>query len=447
MSFLRNNAVLKNVNWPAQWNSFWRGFTVMLVFGLFAVGVPGMMPGSDDANHQALGVARDHLFDFAAWEADAAIDKIGTAMLNPAEFMGPDEQVQYVRDYLALVQEIQNDEAEITQFYISPNIYDPDFASAPLRTRRDALRAEQISKQALAESIIESQIAETLHKHGLGVGGEILPPVSIRFTQLPTIMIVSRRDRIERTGSYALEHGLTVDEMEHLENGVDAEVGVSSLIVPLGGLAVYPAMLIETSYLPHVYEVGAHEWMHHYLTFYPLGINYGTTSELYTMNETVASIVGEDIGWEILNQYYPDLAGPPPDYTPQPPQPAQERAPADPAAFDFRAAMRETRIHVDELLSAGKIDEAEEYMEARRVIFVQNGYQIRKLNQAYFAFYGSYADEPGATGSDPIGPALRDLRFYSGSLIEFIRRVRAMTSSEDLQRELTEARTDYEASH
>jgi hypothetical protein len=435
------------VDWHARWQSFWRGFTIMLVFGLFAVGVPGIMPSSDDANHQALGVARDHLFDFAAWEAGAAVDKIGNSMLNPAGYLSSSEQVQYVRDYLALVDEIQTDESEITQFYISPNIYDPDFASEPLRIRRDALRTDQESRQALAESIIESQIAEILHEHGFGVGGEILPPVSIRFTQLPTIMIVSRRDRIERTGSYALEHGLTVDEMEHLEEGVDTEVGVSSLIVPLGGLAVYPAMLIETSYIPHVYEVGAHEWTHHYLTFYPLGMNYGTTSELYTMNETVASIVGEDIGWEVLNKYYPDLAGPAPDYTPKPPQPAQERTPADPEAFDYRATMRETRIHVDELLAAGKIDEAEAYMEERRVIFVQNGYQIRKLNQAYFAFYGSYADEPGATGSDPIGPALRDLRFYSGSLIDFVRRVRGMTSFEDLQRELTEARTEYEAAH
>jgi hypothetical protein len=446
MSFLRNTA-FKDVDWPAQWHSFWRGFTIMLVFGLFAVGVPGIMPNSDDAHHQALGVARDHLFDFAAWEVGAATDKIGNAMLNPAGYMSSVEQVQYIRDYLALVQEIQSDESEITQFYINPNIYDPDFASAPLRTRRDAFRIDQESKQALAESIIESQIAEILHEHGFGVGGEILPPVSIRFTQLPTIMIVSRRDRIERTGSYALEHGLTVDEMEHLEEGVDTEVGVSSLIVPLGGLAVYPAMLIETSYLPHVYEVGAHEWTHHYLTFYPLGMNYGTTPELYTMNETVASIVGEDIGWELLNKYYPDLAGPPPDYTPQPPQPVQQRAPADPDGFDFRAEMRATRIEVDELLAAGKIDEAEAYMEERRVIFVQNGYSIRKLNQAYFAFYGSYADEPGATGSDPIGPALRDLRFYSGSLIEFVHRVRGITSFEDLQRELAEARADYESAH
>src|SRR5687768_1270624 len=118
-----------------------------------------------------------------------------------------------------------------------------------------------------------------LVEHGFGVGGQIAPPVAIRFTRLPTILIVSRRDRIERIGSYSLEHGLTVDAMEVVEDQVDAEQDVSSLIAPLGGLAVYPAMLIETGYLPHVYNVGAHEWAHHYLGFFPLGMNYGLTPE------------------------------------------------------------------------------------------------------------------------------------------------------------------------
>ena len=49
-------------------------------------------------------------------------------------------------------------------------------------------------------------------------------------------------------------------------------------------------------------------------------------------------------------------------------------------------------------------------MEQRRQLFVENGYYIRKLNQAYFAFYGAYADVPGgAAGEDPVGPAVRAL--------------------------------------
>ena len=73
--------------------------------------------------------------------------------------------------------------------------------------------------------------------------------------------------------------------------------------------------------------------------------------------------------------------------------------------------MHATRVVVDAMLASGKIDDAENYMEQRRQVFVNNGYFIRRLNQAYFAFYGAYADVPGgAAGEDPVGPAVRALR-------------------------------------
>ncbi len=88
--------------------------------------------------------------------------------------------------------------------------------------------------------------------------------------------------------------------------------------------------------------------------------------------------------------------------------------------------MRETRLEVDRLLAAGRITEAEQYMETRREILVQRGYAIRKLNQAYFAFHGSYAVGPAAT--DPIGAKLRALRQRTASLAEFVQAVSRLTS-------------------
>ncbi len=427
---------LTRIDWRGLWRSFWRGFWTAILAGLVVVAVPGARPDPREQHFQALGAARDHLFDFVQWEVGALADKTTNALVGPHRYMDQDEQTQYVRDYLQLVQDIQALENEIVQIYVDPNVGDPDAASADRRARRDSLRVEQESGQAIAEAVIEAQISEMLVEYGFGAAGQIMPPVAIRFTRLPTILIVSPRERIERTGAFALEHGLTVDQMEDLEAAVDADLDVSSLIVPLGGLAVYPAMLIETWYLPHVYTVGAHEWMHHYLGFYPLGLNYGLTPELYTINETVASIVGDEIGWAVLNRYYPDLAPPPPDYTPQPAALTAPPILGEAPAFDFRAEMHETRVQADAMLAAGSVEAAEAYMEARRVRFVQNGYSIRKLNQAYFAFYGSYADQPGATGSDPIGPALRNLRYYSGSLLEFAETVRDITSYAELIAEL-----------
>jgi hypothetical protein len=435
------------LDWIAGWNwrAFRRAFWLAALAGFVLVAVPGARPDIESESFQALGIARDYLFNFAEWETNALLDKVENGVVGPQRYMTEDERTAYVRAYLELVNEIHQLEGQVSQIYVDPTIDDPEAASTDLRARRDALRAEQQKKQALAESIVQAQISDMLVEYGFGRSGIVFPPVAIRFTQLPTIMITSRRDVIERTGAYPLEHGLTVDQMEQIEASVDDELDVSSLIVPLGGLAVWPAMQIETGYLPYVYQVGTHEWTHHYLAFYPLGFNYGATPDLYIINETVAGIVENEIGWAVLDRYYPDLAPPPPDYTPQP---TPELLPpttdqAEPPAFDFRVEMHQTRVRADDLLAAGQIEEAEAYMEARRQVFVENGYQIRKINQAYFAFYGSYADEPGATGSNPIGPALRELRYYSPSLVDFIASVRGVTTFEEIQHTLETARAAH----
>jgi hypothetical protein len=96
--------------------------------------------------------------------------------------------------------------------------------------------------------------------------------------------------------------------------------------------------------------------------------------------------------------------------------------------------MHETRVTADQMLAEGKIEEAETYMEQRRQVFWENGYLLRKLNQAYFAFHGAYADVPGgAAGEDPVGPAVRALRAQSDSLADFINTISWMTSFEELQ--------------
>lgn len=424
-----------------NWGAFFRVAWWLICATIFLIAVPGMRPDTQSTTFQALGQAREYLFNFVEWEAGALADKGLNATLQPQKYLEEEARSQFVRDYLVLVGEIRELDSQVEAIYVDPAVDNPEVASADLREQRDALRAEQQEKQALAEAIIQAQVSELLVDNGFGVTGQVLPPVTIRFAQLPTMLIVSPRDRIERIGAYTLEYGLTVDQREAIEAGVDSEMGVSSLVVPIGGLGFWPAMLYETSNLPYVFEVAAHEWTHHYLTFYPLGFNYGVTPELYTMNETVASIVGTEIGWAVLDRYYPDLAPEPPDYTPQETSSTEPATPESPPVFDYRTEMRETRIRVDELLAEGKIGEAESYMEARRQVFVANGYQIRKINQAYFAFYGAYADQPGATGSDPIGPALRELRYYSESLHEYVTLVRGLTRFEEVQAILEERRT------
>jgi hypothetical protein len=70
-------------------------------------------------------------------------------------------------------------------------------------------------------------------------------------------------------------------------------------------------------------------------------------------------------------------------------------------------------------------------MEAKRQYLASQGYYLRKLNQAYFAFYGTYADSP--TSIDPIGQELKKLRGQSASLKDFLNGAAAMTSRQALR--------------
>jgi hypothetical protein len=297
------------------------------------------------------------------------------------------------------------------------------------------LRREEARLAPIVEAVLEDQLSAVIARLGLSLGGQPLPPVSYHVSPLPSSLIVSPREVIRQEANISLKVGLTTDQKEALEEKVDKALNVSSLVVAVGGIGVYPTMVMQTTDLNWLAEVVAHEWIHNFLSFRPLGINYATSGELRTMNETVAAIGGKELGRALIETYYPEFLPPPP----QPLPPAPSAKPPQPPPFDFRKEMHETRVRVDELLAQGRIEEAEAYMEERRIFFWENGYQIRKLNQAYFAFHGAYADEPiGAAGEDPIGAAVRKLRALSPSLAAFLNRISWMWSPQQLMEAIDE---------
>jgi hypothetical protein len=292
----------------------------------------------------------------------------------------------------------------------------------------------------LAEAVIQEQVAAVVKDQNLSVFGQSAPPILYHTTPLPYALIVSPRDKIEQEANISIRPGMTLEERIRLEENVAKKQDKSALVVGIGGVGVYPTMVMSTTDLNWLVEVVSHEWTHNFLTLRPLGINYESSPEMRTINETTASIAGKEIGREVVRRFYPERL--PPEEKPEPDQPPAK--PADPPTpepeppqFDFRKEMRKTRLKVDELLAKGEIDEAESYMEARRKVFWDNGYLIRKLNQAYFAFYGAYNDAPGGTGEagkDPVGPAVQELRKHSGSLAEFLNRISWVTSFEGLEK-------------
>lgn len=385
-------------------------------------------PDFGDEEYQLATIANPYSFDYLVWEAQAIANKAEAILSGSHTYLDEAARQQMVLDTIALVGEIQQIEAGISQIYTNPDISDPNMASTRLQQVLAEKRQTLTAIQPLAEAVVQEQVGVILAEEGFEVMGQTWPPVMMHMSPLPSLLIISPRDKIEREKALSLHPGVSVPEQEIMETAVFDTLDKSALVVPIGGMAMYPAMIRETSSIHWLSEVVAHEWAHHWMGFHPVGLNY-SDPQLRTINETVASTIDQEIQNQVIARYYPEFIPPPPP--PAVPNVIPELA--RPPAFDFRAQMEQTRIRVDELLAAGKIDEAEAYMEEQRIRFVQNGYPIRKLNQAYFAFYGAYADQPGATGSDPTGPMIKDIRAASPNLRAFMDTMAQVGSFADLE--------------
>ena len=382
----------------------------------------------DDLTEEVRRYTRAIEFDYIAWTLDATLQKLGETSINPGVHLNADTQKRTVLKYFALIRQAEVTRAEIQVIYSDPAISDKESTAARYLEQEKQLEAAILSLAPLAESILQSQVMSVLEEEGLGFLSQALPPVLFHSSPLPMALIVSPREVVRQDVDISLLADMSLKDITHLEEKVSGELNVSSLVVNVGGIGAYPTMVQRYSDIQWTIDTIAHEWAHNYLTFHPLGLNYETSPELRTMNETTASIVGGEISTAVLRRFYPQLAD----------EPAAGQKLASLAApfqpFDFRHEMRLTRVRTDALLREGKVDEAEAYMEQRRQFFVKNGYLIRKLNQAYFAFYGAYAETPGgAAGQDPVGPAVRELRARSATLAEFLNRIAGMNSFEDLQ--------------
>jgi hypothetical protein len=367
-------------------------------------------------------------FSFSHWTMGALRLKLGQFALGATGYLSGVDGQTAVRTYIDLVAEASDQEVRLEQMMSDPNGIFPPATIRALSEEVTRIRQLQNVFQPVAETILQEQAAMVLSEMGLGLGGEPFPPLAFHFTQPPAALIISPRDVIRQDGNISLDPEISLEERVALERNVEREMDVSALVVSIGGIGIYPTMVQESTSLTWISEVVVHEWVHNYLTLRPLGLLYNSSPELRTMNETTANLIGKEVGRKMLERYYPDLVPPPPA------EDAQITSLDESSAFDFRGEMRETRVHVDDLLAEGKVEEAESYMEERRQIFWENGYRIRRLNQAYFAFHGAYADEPGgAAGDDPVGEAVRELWALMDSPAEFLRMMSWMNDYADLQ--------------
>lgn len=365
-------------------------------------------------------------FNLARWEIDTITQEINKSTLNEAR----DNDSSIVEEYFSIIRRLNDLSSEIENNNPVANGESNSLSNglSELSRRKEILKTQ-------VETIMEEQIRETLSLQGIHNPLEALlgtkrafPPVNLVLAEPPLLLVISPKERIESIREILLVPALEIETIESIEAEV-SKLNVSVLVIKIGGVATYPAFVNDNFNLRKAIDVAIEEWLHHYLTFKPLGFRYLLdltgilpNYEIATMNETVVGMISKEIGDLMIERHYTD-------YFIR--ESENEKKSKQVNDFDFNGEMRRIRRKVDAYLLAGKVTEAEELMEVRRIYLASQGYYIRKLNQAYFAFFGTYADSP--TSVDPIGVELRELRDKTTSLKEYLETVSSMKSRDDLK--------------
>ena len=404
-------------------NSYRLGLLIDLILVLCLC----ILPPSDQAPKPTVWdeIAGPYAFSISEWELGNFFDKWGYSL---EQFFIPrklseQESVKRVEDYLSLAQNASSLEDTINRAKAEGNSSEADLKS--LEAQLAQLKRQRESLEDQVEAIIDGQISSVLTDAGLAKSIELVgkvnllfPPVDFEFEEEPNVLIVSPRNKIELNKTILLRPDLSLERIEDIENKVQ-DIDMSGLVERVGGVATYPSIIPQSVPLQYLLSTVAHEWLHHYFYFHPLGRNYWANYDMTSINESTADIGGDEIGLLVYRQYYAQEGNN-----------AASPAAASQPAFDFNKEMRQIRLTVDRYLAQGQVEEAEKYMEQMREYLAQNGYYIRKLNQAYFAFYGTYSDTPGSVS--PIGGYLAELRQGSHSLGNFIKTVSGISSYEQL---------------
>lgn len=402
---------------PAKARRVWRG--LRRVFLLFLLGGLLLTAGGGGYRPSAVDwAAAPYRYSIVSWELNNLPDNWlrRAASLWPGQFILPRPQrLAQAQEFFDLGRELRRRERQQRQ---STAAYRPPDA----RELADWYRREQRRQQLrpAVETTVEAELSRVLAQQGITASwGGVFPPVDVVFGGPPSVLVVSPRDRIYQQQSVLLRPGLSAAVRGEIEQELLRSADLSALVENTGGLSVYPSVVLDTVGMRYALEIAAHEWLHHWLFFRPLGRNFQASPEMLTLNETVASLAGAELGdlaWAAMaGRTLPPHTVAATGEAGPPPLPSRSAS-----RFDFTAEMRQTRIRTEELLAAGQIDAAESYMEQRRQYFVANGYYIRKLNQAYFAFYGSYATGPGSVS--PIGRQVQELRRRSPTVKDFLER-------------------------
>ena len=187
--------------------------TISLLLLFLFSGSCSQIPNFDD---QLDSIVNSHRFNVMKWELWAIADEARQWLCSEKDESDPADTVI---EYFCLVEQIESLGKEISA--INAGNKSGDLAS--LEAELNRLEEQRTALVSQVESIIASQIKEVLAEQGifnpldeyikLNIG---FPPLNFKLGELPYLLVISPRDRIESIREIALHPGLTLEEMEDI---------------------------------------------------------------------------------------------------------------------------------------------------------------------------------------------------------------------------------------
>ncbi len=390
-------------------------FVILLFWG-------GLIPSNPSKSETINYIISHEKHSLLLWELKYLPQKI---LYSISGFIFPFENknvpkkdpIEIINNYIKVNDQVRKHNREYEYAVIKGNDYKTNIE----KEKKIQEYINELEKTQLkTENALEEIISSAIHELDISIfPNMIFPPVLISIEPPPSLLILSPRDEIKLEKTILLKSDNSIPQRYKIENTIESLENKSALISDIGGLSTFPAT-VKVRSLESTLSTTAHEWFHNYMIFKPLGRSYFSNDKLRTINETAANIFGDEIAKYILDIEKNDHLENP-----------KSSEPCKKPDFCFGLEMNETRTTVEEYLDQGDLSKAEKYMEDRQKLFLDKGYIIRKLNQAYFAFHGIYADSPSSKST--VFEELTNIRNQSKSLADFIKKIENLSNENDYQ--------------
>ena len=136
------------------WQAFQTTFTFCLMLVVLSTSSLPPVHGADPVEQYTRSIE----FDYISWTVDALLLKLGQSSLDVPRYLTVDEQCQVVKDYLNLVQQIDQDEYQEERIYADPSITDKAPSLKPWQDKLAVLRQQRSVLGPVAEEIFQKQI-------------------------------------------------------------------------------------------------------------------------------------------------------------------------------------------------------------------------------------------------------------------------------------------------